>query len=445
MKKYSNTLITLTIILTLILSIIITLNVIIAKGQGNEVWVYHDIQKIYDHGSYATEEDVVYHDDILVGYHARSFYIRSGTVEVDNPIVSMTRGQAPDEKFYTKWDPDATETHVSGDVYYSWSFTDSIPPEGQAAVWVWTDLPATFQPEFDFRRSVDPLIIEPPSGTQTVTIEFTPVPYSINFINVHISVGVHPTSNANPEVDVGSASEPYLIHEEVDGVEWQIPAGEITPGDTFVFTFDINVEIDPSLEEPIYYKPGLGVGANIELKHGTEADVESVLTGDNIIANEVIFSGDDDGSNLDWVKIKQKEHSVSFPYISTTLPIYEGTFDIWYSSEGSEKIVDSEWKVSLKNDKTKFDAEYTELNIQPPAIPGTYDYMEIEMEADTVIPTENGYILRGISQWSKNGAPFVELDTEIVINEEFLEQQFWMQVYFDGSPVGWMTGSFVPQ
>jgi hypothetical protein len=170
MKKESNPLITLTIILTLILSIIITLNVIIAKGQGSEVWVYHDIQKIYDHGSYATEEDAVYYDDLLVGYHARSFYIRPGTVEVDNAIVSMTRGRAPDERFNIGWDPEATETHASGDVFYSWSFTDSIPPEMQAAVWVRTDFPATFQPEFDFKRSVDPLIIEPPSGTQTVTI-----------------------------------------------------------------------------------------------------------------------------------------------------------------------------------------------------------------------------------------------------------------------------------
>jgi hypothetical protein len=228
-------------------------------------------------------------------------------------------------------------------------------------------------------------------------------------------------------------------------VEWQIPAGEIIPGNTYVFTFMLTVNIHPEVEEPIFYKPGLGVGANIEISQTTVEDVGSVSTGDNIIANEVTFSGHDDGSNLDWVKIKQKEHSVSFPYISCTLPVYEGTFDTWFSSAGDEKIVDSEWKVSLKNDKIKFDAEYTELNINPDAEPGSYDYIKIEMEADTVIPTENGYILRGMSQWFKNEEQFAELDTEIVINEEFLEQQFWMQIYHDETPIGWITGSFIPQ
>ena len=67
-----------------------------------------------------------------------------------------------------------------------------------------------------------------------------------------------------------------------------------------------------------------------------------------------------------------------------------------------EKIVDSQWKIMIKGDKAVFNAKQVELNIQS-EIPGTYDYYEIEMKADNVQSTANGYILSGTTIWVKNG------------------------------------------
>ena len=428
--------------------------VTITSGQGDVVWAFYDILKQYDHGSYTTLEDSVEYDDLLDGQFQFSFYIRPENPEVYNAMMTLTTPHSPDNFPYMSWAPDASYNWIpNGDNYYEWQFTSPIPSYEEAAVWLPTNFPVTFQPEYDLSRTVDHIMINPGVETQIVTIEFTP---HTNFINAHIAVGVHETYEALPTVVVGSSTPSYILYEELDGVEWVIPVSDIVPGVKYTFSFTLTVV--NKLTEPIYYKSRLGIGANIILKQEDLGYQETVTEGSILLGDPTTFTGTDiDGYNLHWMKFKQMEHCVSFPCVSSclpsTLPSYEGTLDTWFSNGANEKIIESDWKVFLKKDAGNFEAEFTELNIWedippemiPPDVTGTYDFYKVEMKADLVSHIDNRYELRGTSTWLRNEELWGEFYTEIVINEEFLLQQFWMQIYDEyHNPIRWMMGSLVP-
>lgn len=306
-----------TILLTGMLTV--TFNTTLVSGEENNaiVMVYHDRTRIYYADLF---EDTIYNHR-LNGYRLRSYYIRpqEGATVSDAQIVMETQFSQGD---FVWINPTGYKYSTGTPPYpykYEWNF-GTISPFGQAAVWIHTPFPVTFRPGYEIKRKWDFDLITSPSVTQTLKITFFPY---LSFINVHIHVGADPTPDVSAKIVLESASTDWLVSESSGGVDWQIPYYDLSPGRKYTFTVDIEVN-NGLYPAPVFYKPSVGIGANIELSHNTESSTDQVTVSDDMNGNggtdsKVTYMGEE-GELFDWEVIVQRENSVSLPSYGRGFP-----------------------------------------------------------------------------------------------------------------------------
>ena len=126
---------------------------------------------------------------------------------------------------------------------------------------------------------------------------------------------------------------------------------------------------------------------------------------------------------------------------------YRGVLDTFYSDE-NVKIVQSMWHANLlPNEKARFTATFTELNIEddaPGDIIGGYDYFKMSMEGQwELVDEEDGiYYFSGTMYVKKIGRdPFEWEEAEIYIHPD----DWGNQLCIYNEPTGlWMFGSLLP-
>lgn len=275
------------------------------------------------HGRYCYYDAGIFEDSIsgmLIGDRMRRFDIRpEGYVEIENASIVLETPFGEENYPFRGINsaPYVEPTIIGpedGNYTYKWDFGNTSE---QAAVWIHTNFSAPFDPGFSCQRIWNPWITSR-SVNQTITIEFTPS--TIEFINVHITVGAESTEEASVTiVPESNSSSPSLIHERfwLENGDWANWAGNPELGITYMFSVNLTV-VNECFPEPVFYKPSVGIGANFDYSESfpptSTVTIEDDIDGNGVEESSVTYNGTGD---FVWQEVILSENSVSFPRVST--------------------------------------------------------------------------------------------------------------------------------
>ncbi|MBI4330198.1 MAG: hypothetical protein HY673_02815 [Chloroflexi bacterium] len=187
-----------------------------------------------------------------------------------------------------------------------------------------SNLPASFTPGYAASRAMNPMLVPPGGGSQTVTVRVRPVYPRYDYPRAHIVVGIagDVTSTSNPDLSAGETLDMSPTPPS-NGAVWMLHGAKI--GKDYVFTAVLQVNngsVNPLLHKPI-------VTVEMTSHRGVPLDNipgRSIITNDADLQGRIIYSVNEESGV--WHRIVDDYFVVEFAQIAREMPPVNVRVDI---------------------------------------------------------------------------------------------------------------------
>jgi len=280
-----------------------------AFGQAGTIKVGHN-QSL----QYQTTKDT-FQDSTVNGTYSwwLTIYNAMGTI-LSGPTIEVLTKFSRDSFEGMDPQPD-TETQKGSDYAYIWKLAD-LPQENETGIWLGGRSPVTFNPGFDSRREVTPVILSSEVTTQDVVVRVTArKTLDRMYVDVYLE--------ESPGVSMSFVHASFLpkdvwIYRDRKGISWTVQKPELNRDYELSCSLELRNKFYP---ERVFYKPRITIQALEEAPENAGYSGSSVTVRDKILGTTTYSAPGTHEWEYHYQSMKTIVHKASYgtPFVSVTV------------------------------------------------------------------------------------------------------------------------------